>query len=158
VDLPVHGAGYEHAARVRERLQPGRDVDAVAVHPPVVVDDVAEVDADAKAHAPMLGHGLIACAHHGLDLARAFGGTDDAGLGEEPRSSQPFDPYHAASGKARPERLERKVFLHVVPAPDLPQMKPDFPTRTHNPPDRRYPWRTSGTRRGRPGVAPVGGP
>jgi hypothetical protein len=83
-DLLVHSAGHEHAARVRERLQPGGDVDAVAVDLRVVVDDIAEVDADAKAHASLLGHGLIARGHDGLDLDRAFGGTDDAGkLGED---------------------------------------------------------------------------
>jgi hypothetical protein len=65
--------------RISATAAAGGDVDAVPVDRRVVGDDIAEVDADAKAHASMLGHALIARGHHGLDLDRAFSGTDDAG-------------------------------------------------------------------------------
>ena len=58
---------------------PGGDVDSVTVDSGVVVDHVAQIDADAKPHAAMLGHALVALGHHGLDLDRALGRGDDAG-------------------------------------------------------------------------------
>jgi hypothetical protein len=105
VDLLVHGAGHQHAAWVRERLEAGGDVDAVSVDPRVVVDDIAEADADAKAHASMLGHGLVARGHHGLDLDRTFDGTDDAGeFGEDAVAGGVDDrpPCRAISGRTAP--------------------------------------------------------
>jgi hypothetical protein len=113
VDLLVHGAGHEHAARVGERLQPGGDVDAVAVDSGVVVDDIAEVDADAKAHASMLGHGLIARGHHGLDLDRAFGGTDDAGeFGEDAITRGVDDPASVPGDQGQDHALMRLEVAH----------------------------------------------
>jgi hypothetical protein len=121
VDLLVHGAGHEHAARVREGLQPGGDVDAVAVDPRVVVDDIAEIDADPKAHASVLGHGLIAGGHDSLDLDRAFGGTDDAGKFSEDAITGGVDDPTSVAGDQRQDhalmRLEvahggRLVFVH----------------------------------------------
>ena len=58
----------EHAPRLGEPFEPCRDVDAVAVNPGLVVDDVPEVDADAEQHPTMLGHFLVAHRHDVLDL------------------------------------------------------------------------------------------
>ena len=46
--LVVHRARDQHAARLRERLQPRGDVDRIAGDAVRALDHVAEVDADAK--------------------------------------------------------------------------------------------------------------
>src|SRR3990170_7466276 len=80
----VDGLRDEYPARFSEPFEPGRDVDAGAVDPGLVVDDVPEVDADAEQHPAMLGHLLVARRHHALDLDRARGRADHAGkLGED---------------------------------------------------------------------------
>ena len=74
----------EHAARFSEPFQPRGDVDAVAVNPGLVVNDVPEVDADAEQHQAMLGHLLVSRRHDALDLGRACGRANHAGeLGED---------------------------------------------------------------------------
>jgi hypothetical protein len=55
-----HLAGDADAAGLRDPFEPRRDVDAVAIDPGLVVDDVTQVDADAEAHAARLGHRLVA--------------------------------------------------------------------------------------------------
>ena len=84
-----------NAARLRQRFEPGRDVDAVAVDVAVLDDDVAEIDADAefdplraRASGVALGHALL----HGhgagdrfddareLDQHAVAGRLDDAAL------------------------------------------------------------------------------
>ena len=67
-----------NTARFRDALEPGRDVDAVAVDAGLVVDDVAQVDADAELHAARLGHPLVARRHDGLDLDPALSRVDYA--------------------------------------------------------------------------------
>jgi hypothetical protein len=78
-NLIVDGIGNEHATRLGQRLQPRRDVDPVTVDPAFVVDHISQIDPDAKQHAAILGHPLVALGHHGLDLDRTLGGADDAG-------------------------------------------------------------------------------
>ena len=78
-DLIVDGIGNEHATRLSQSFQPGRDVDAVTVDPGFVVDHISQIDTDTKQHAATLRHPLVALGHHGLDLDRALGGADDAG-------------------------------------------------------------------------------
>src|SRR5204863_335910 len=78
VHLVEHLAGDADTARFRDALEPSRDIDAVAVDPGLVVDDVTQVDADAEPHAARLGHPLVACRHDGLDLDRALGRVDHA--------------------------------------------------------------------------------
>jgi hypothetical protein len=74
----------EDAPRLGEPFEPCRDVDAVAVNPGLVVDDVPEVDADAEQHPTMLGHFLVAHRHNVLDLDCALSRADHAGeLGED---------------------------------------------------------------------------
>ena len=81
------------AARLGKRLQPGGDIDAVAEQIAVFDDDIAEVDANAQAHAPVLGNvGVLRPlealnfdgATHSLDSARKLGDDAVAGASEDP--------------------------------------------------------------------------
>src|SRR5438270_13272470 len=67
------------AARRRQCLQPRGDVDAVAVNILAVGDDVAEIDPDAKAKAPLLGEIQIAVGHRALNFGGAAHRVDHAG-------------------------------------------------------------------------------
>jgi hypothetical protein len=67
------------AARSRQSLKPGRDVDAVAVNIVGVRDHVADIDPDAKAQAALLGHIQIAVGHRALNFGRTTHRVDDAG-------------------------------------------------------------------------------
>jgi hypothetical protein len=60
-------------------LQPRRDVDALAVNVIAIGDHVAEIDADAKSEAPLLGEVQIAVGHPALNFAGAAHRIDDAG-------------------------------------------------------------------------------
>ena len=60
------------AAGLRERLEPRRDIDPVAVSAGSVVDDVAEIDADAQQHPPVGGNVEVALGHDLLDGDGAF--------------------------------------------------------------------------------------
>ena len=75
----VGGGTRDHdPAWLRHLLEPGGDVDAVAVEVPVLLSDhVAEVDADAEADAVLLGHLCLALRHATLDRDRAHRGIDD---------------------------------------------------------------------------------
>ena len=96
----------QHAPRLGQRFEPRRDVDAVAVDPLVVVDHVAQVDADAEAHAAGLGHARVARGHHGLDLHRALGGADDAGeLGHDAVAGGVDDPPAVAADQRQDRAL-----------------------------------------------------
>jgi hypothetical protein len=77
-DLIVDDPRYVDRSGLGQRLEPSRDVDAVAEHIPALEDDVTEVDADAHVDAPLVRHrpvhlrGRIAysgCATHGFDDA-----------------------------------------------------------------------------------------
>ena len=48
VGAPHHCCAHENAARLGHRLQPRRDVDAIAKHVVIVFDDIAEIDADTE--------------------------------------------------------------------------------------------------------------
>ena len=77
------------------------------------MDDIAEVDADAKAHASMLGYGLIARGHHAVDLDRAFGGTDDAGkFGEDAIAGGVDDPTSVPGDQRQDHALMRLEVAH----------------------------------------------
>ncbi len=53
-DLRLHGCRDAGPAGLGERLQPGRHVDAVAEQVVALDHDVAQIDADAEAHAVLL--------------------------------------------------------------------------------------------------------
>jgi hypothetical protein len=80
-----NGAAHADAARVGERLQAGRDVDAVAEDVAVVDDDVADVDADAERDPALGRHAAVALLHAALYVHAAADGIDDAReLDQEP--------------------------------------------------------------------------
>ena len=105
-------AGDADAAGLRDPLEPRRDVDAVAIDPGLVVDDVTQVDADAEPHAARLGHRLVARRHDGLDLDRALGRVDHAReLGQDAVAGGVDDAAAVAADQRQDHRLVR---LEVV--------------------------------------------
>ena len=77
--MVADGAGNADAARLGQRFQPRRDIDAVAENVAALGDHVAEVDADAKPNAAVLGEIQIAVGHRALDFGGAAHRIDDAG-------------------------------------------------------------------------------
>ena len=77
-DMIAHRARDAKAAGLRQRLQPRRNIDAVAVDVAAVGDHVAEIDPDAKGNAFVLGHLRVAVRHRPLDLGGAAHRIDDA--------------------------------------------------------------------------------
>jgi hypothetical protein len=76
--MVADGTREADAARHRQPLQPHCDVDAVAVYVTAIGDHVAEIDADAKAQAALLGEIQIAVGHRPLDFAGAAHRVDNA--------------------------------------------------------------------------------
>src|SRR5713101_4686168 len=84
-DLVAHDPRDADPARLGQRLQPRRNVDAIAVDVVILADDVAEIDADAELDSPFDGDAGIAFGHRTLHLDRTMHRVDDAGeLDEEP--------------------------------------------------------------------------
>jgi len=77
------------AAGFGQRFEAGGDIDAIAENVALVGDDVAEIDADAEADAPVLCDLRLAVEHHPLDFDRAAHRVDDAGE---------FDQHAVAGG------------------------------------------------------------
>ena len=78
IDLLEHLTRDADAARLGDALEPGSDVDPVAIDPRSVVDQIAQIDADPEQHAPVLRHLGIAACHRHLDVGGTFDGGDDA--------------------------------------------------------------------------------
>ena len=79
-DLVEGRAGDANAARLGQLLKPRGDVHAIAVDGSVVLlDHIAQVDADAKLHAPVLGQLVVALGEFVLDFVGAVHGFDGAG-------------------------------------------------------------------------------
>ncbi len=79
LDLIEHRAGNAHAARRRERLEPGGDVHAIAEDVVVLDDHVAHVDADAKLDSLVARTVGVVRDDRGLDVERVAHGVDGAG-------------------------------------------------------------------------------
>ena len=67
-DVLPYRAGDADPAGLRERLQPGGDVDAVAINVAALGDHIAEVDADPKGDPLIVGDIGIAVEHRPLQL------------------------------------------------------------------------------------------
>ena len=79
LDLPIGVLGKTDRARLRDAFQPRGDIDAVAHQIAVaLLDDVAEVNADAELDAPLGRQAGVALDHAVLHLDRAAHGVDDA--------------------------------------------------------------------------------
>ena len=76
--MVVGHLGYEDAARLGERLEPGRDIDAVAEDIAVLGDDVAEIDPDPHRKPLLVGHLPIVPAHRVAQSNGAARRLDDA--------------------------------------------------------------------------------
>ncbi len=78
-NLPVGVLGQADSAGRTNAFQPRGDVDAVAHEVAVaLLDDVADMDADAKHDAPVLGHAGVALDHGVLDFERTSHRVDGA--------------------------------------------------------------------------------
>ena len=71
-DRVAHRRRNADAAGLRERFEPRRDIDPVAIGSGPVVDDVAEIDADAQQHPTLSGNIEVALRHDPLDRDGAF--------------------------------------------------------------------------------------
>ena len=78
LDLALDDRRDADPARLGERFQPRRDIDAVAVDVAVLDDDVARIDADAELDALVLRGRGVARRHALLHRDRAGDGFDDA--------------------------------------------------------------------------------
>lgn len=88
-DMVAHRRRDRDAAGFRHGLRPCGDIDAVAEDIVVLDDDVAEVDADAKADAPVFRHIVIVPRRAALDVDGAGDRVDDAAeFGEQPIAEQ----------------------------------------------------------------------
>ena len=100
--LRVDRFGDADPAGRRQRLQTRGDVDAVAHQIVAVDDDVAEIDADAKAHAVRLGHIGVPLVDRQLDFGGAAHRLDRAcELRDDAVAGAPEDaaPMVARSGR-----------------------------------------------------------
>ncbi len=71
-DRVAHVGRNADAAGLGQRLEPRRDIDPVAKSSRSIVDDVAEIDADAQQHPPLSGNIEVALGHDLLDRDGAF--------------------------------------------------------------------------------------
>jgi hypothetical protein len=78
VDLTVDRRGDADSADIGQLLHPCSDIDSFPVDVAVLEDDIAEIDADAKFHASIIGHIGIATAHSVLYLDRTPDRVSDA--------------------------------------------------------------------------------
>jgi hypothetical protein len=77
-DMVAHRARDADPAGFRYRLQPCRDVDAVAVNVVVIRNDISEIDPDTEGYVLVLGYRRIAVDHSALHLDGAAHRIDDA--------------------------------------------------------------------------------
>ena len=78
--LVVDIARNQNAARLSERLQPCRDVDAVAIDIVAVADDVADINTDTELNAALGWHLGVTLGHTALDFdgaAHSIDNTDE---------------------------------------------------------------------------------
>ena len=105
LDLVVHVAGDADPARLGQGLEPRGDVDPVAEDIAGLVDDVADVDADAEADAFGLGDGRLPLGHAALDRDRAGDRVDGAGKLAEDAVAHQLDDTPAMLGDERLDEL-----------------------------------------------------
>ncbi len=115
-------------AGVRQRLEPGRDVDGIAVEITIRDDHVAQIEAHAQHHLPIRGKIFVGGFRRGLKLDRALDGADRAGELHERAIAHQLDdaapvPLHQglenilAPGPERAQRL-RLIGAHETAVAD----------------------------------------
>jgi hypothetical protein len=142
VHLVAHGLRHADAAGRSKRLQPGRDVDAVAEDVVAFGDHVAEVDADAELEPVVCRRQRIAAGERALDrngaAQRCIGAAE---LGQEPvtgrfhdaaaiRGNGRIDDLAAHRAQAR-ERARVIVFHLGAEADDVGHQHGGQPARGH---------------------------
>src|SRR5271154_2296631 len=90
-DLVAHHPGNADPARLCQCFQTRCDIDPVAKNVVVVGDDVAEIDADPKPDAAIVGSLWLAVEHPALYLGGATHRVDDAGEFREHAVAGVFD-------------------------------------------------------------------
>ena len=86
LDLPIGLLGKADCAGLGDALNPRRDIDAVAHEIAVgLLDDVAQMNANAEFDAPIFSHAGVALDHAVLHLDRATHRVDDAAKLDERR-------------------------------------------------------------------------
>ena len=110
LDVIDHRAGQTDAAGLGQPFQACRHVDAVAVEVRAFDHDVAQVDADAQARAPLLGQVAVAPGHGFLDRHRALDGVDHAGeLDQRPVAHQLDDAAPVLGDLGRENLLAQRL-------------------------------------------------
>ena len=97
-------------------LEPRRDVDAVAQNVVSVDDDVAKVDANAVANAPILGNLILMLGYGPLHLDRALHGSNDTSKLHEQSIARGLDDAPFVPGNAGVDQL----FAETLVARDRP--------------------------------------
>src|SRR5262245_15285681 len=77
-DLVTHYRRTGNAAGLRQRFEPGRQVDAIAVEIVAIDDDVADIDADAEFDLAIIRDSRISIMHAGLNLDSTARGVQHA--------------------------------------------------------------------------------
>jgi hypothetical protein len=102
----VNTSRYCDASWVGQRLQSGRDIDTIAIDPPLIRNDLTLIDADAKLE-PALGiYGNVALGDHRLKSDRAANGPHGAGkLGKKAISCRVENLSHMVRHKRQNGRI-----------------------------------------------------
>ena len=116
--LPIGVLGKADRARLGDPFQPRGDVDAVAHQVAVaLLDDVAEMNADAEDDAAILGHAGVALDHGVLNFDRAAHGVDDAAELDDRAVAGALDDAPVMHGDGR-DRSGRCAAPAAAPACD----------------------------------------
>jgi len=84
LDVIVNAPGDADASGIRQTLQLGRDVDAIAVKISIFLDHIPQVDPDPEGHPGRFHQFLVPCLNFLLDLHGALNSIHDASeLGEK---------------------------------------------------------------------------
>src|SRR5262245_49273621 len=121
LDLLIGTVRKADRARLGQRLDPGSDIDSIAVNVAFVGDNVADVDADTKGDLPVFGNVDVALGHRALDFHGATHGIDRACKFDQCPVARGLDDTAAMFGdfgidKFAPARLERSKSAFFVDA------------------------------------------
>ncbi len=102
-----------------ERLEPSRQIDAVAIEIAALDEDIAEIDADAQEDVLIVGHARVLRLHRLLQVDGAFHGVDDAGVLDKDAIAHDLedspamlrDQWHQDIVPARPQQRHRSGFI-----------------------------------------------
>ena len=122
-NYPVPGletvAQFAKRAGVSQRLEPCRQVDAVAIEIAALDNHIADIDADAQEDAMLRGRLGILRVHCFLNVDSAFHGVDDAGELDEDAVTHKLEDtpamlrnrWHQDIVAARPQQRHRARFI-----------------------------------------------